>query len=219
MKTLSISNLVFVVGALSIIARSTSADLMIGVDGSTDIQFNPENAAPTITINIQNSSGSADLVVGWSLGLQVVPEAGAVGTLAIESATLPSSDYLFAGRSQGLSTSATFPTTSLMPIFDSDTQDGLVVSTFANLLSVTLNTTDAVGKFKVVAFGNKFNGTNITKVDGQDFPTVPLDNLAFENSFELASITVVPEPSPFVFLVLVGLIVWLKKSRTFMRGC
>lgn len=203
----NLSTVVFAVIAFA--CTSLSADLMVGVNGQAQMSYDTTSVSPTMTFNIQNGSESTDKVVGWSLGLQIVPDAGATGTLEFATASLPLADYLFDGRSGGLFPNSITASTDVGPVFDTDTSEGVIVPASANLLSVTFQSTDAKGTFKISIIGNEFNGSNVTEsVDGS-FPTVAFANVAFGSTLEVASITAIPEPTALLFVGLVACSGWL----------
>jgi hypothetical protein len=119
---------------------------------------------------------------------------------------LPATNYLFDGRSGGLQHTPDLPSPILMPIFDSNAQQGdLIVPSAANLITLTFRSTGAKGDFKVLAVGNAFNGSNYTLEKDGVYPTVAFDNVPFDGSVVLGRFTAVPEPSAFALVAFIGI--------------
>ncbi len=93
MKPLSLA--VLRVASLSFSARA--GDLTISGE---DLTWSGSGASPTFTVGIENNGVTdTDFLAGWSLGLNIAPETGAVGRLSFATASLPS-NYLWDGNSE-----------------------------------------------------------------------------------------------------------------------
>ena len=176
-----------------------------------DLTWNPlSDTSPTFVIGIANPDNLADPLFGWSLGLEIVPAAGAIGSLEFASATLPD-DYLLDGRSDGLVPPFSPPDTTIRPIADSDSEfTGIVVpASGKNLLALTFaGSPDIQGQFQILAVPELFTGSNWFSADfenAREFGNVPFDG----DPFVLGTVTIVPEPAgvPLAIAAFLTLIV------------
>lgn len=183
-----------------------------------DYVWNPIESSPTHIVGIENPSESPDLLFAWSLGLVITPDVSAMGSLEFASATLPS-DYLLAGRSEGLEPAFSGPATSIAPIGDTDSLfTGIVVPDAGkNLLATTfVASPDAKGLFYVSIVPDEFTGANWFSSDfenARDFDNVPFGG----GPVVIGSITIVPEPSTLLLigqlLVIMLLLSWRCRRR------
>jgi hypothetical protein len=108
------------------------------------LTWNGSGTSPTFTVGIENNGVTGtDYLAGWSLGLTIAPEAGAVGTLSFATASLPS-NYLLNGNSEVQSgfgfipSDPNLPATSILPIADVTLNGGVTVPNSGdNLLALT----------------------------------------------------------------------------------
>ncbi len=197
------------------LASYGQACLVVAIEGSDSILFDTRGPSPTTTIEVRNDGCFTDDLAGWSLGLQIVPDAGATGSLQFATAETPATNYVFGANGQGIN--PIVPSTSVMPSFDNHTGNGVAVPANANLLTLTFNSMDALGTFRIMAVGNEFTGTNVTPFDTGNFPTQPAGNVAFGSSVQLGSVTAVPEPSALLFGLVVVLCLVGKSSSLHSR--
>jgi hypothetical protein len=192
-STMRFGSSILLAAVLAVSPSSVASALSITGE---DLVWNQLDPSPIYIVGIQNLEASTDPLFAWSLGLEIVPDAGAVGTLQFDSATLPP-DYLLDGRSGGLTPALSGPTTSIAPIGDSDSDfTGIEVpSTGKNLLATTLVASpDAQGLFRIFAVGDPFTGSNWFSDDFEN--TRAFANVPFTGGpVEIGSITIVPEPS------------------------
>ena len=134
-----------------------------------NIQWNTSSPSPVMVFGIENTSSTTDKLYGWQLGLEIVPETGAKGTLLFNTATVPTS-YLLAGRSGGLDFGPAFsgfPIATIPVVGDTDSPGTglipgvLVPSTGKNLLQVDFDALPGTsGVFDIMAVPDLFNGSN-----------------------------------------------------------
>ena len=167
----------FVFSILLFAAASVSAHaggVGLSLTGTSVNWSSPSAASPTFLVGVLNpSGGEPDPVIGWSLGLAVAGAAGSVGTVQFATATQPVSNYLYSydsAGSVGISTTTTFPASSIGTISDIANDNGIAVpSAGANLLALTFTaTSNAYGVFDVFAvpYDGVSNGSYWT--DGND---------------------------------------------------
>jgi len=172
-------------------------------------------------VGIQNPGNVTSPVIGWQLGLTIVAQGGAAGTLDFASFA-PPSNYLFATDSGGMiRLSPALPFASII-VNDVATDNGVVVpATGDNLLALTFSITAGThGTFNIEAVGNATSGSGwIPNV--APFPTNAFDNVPFGNTpVTIGTVTVtpasvVPEPQSAVLLMsgLVTLLAWRRVRR------
>jgi len=170
-----------------------------------DIEWNPASPSPVMVFGIENTTSTTDKLYGWQLGLEIVPGAGATGSLRFNEATLPTS-YLLDGRSGGLVPSFSGPSATISVIGDTDSLfTGVTVpSSGKNLLHVDFDALPGTsGLFYVKAVPDLFNGSNWYSSDfnARDYANVPFGG----GSVTLGSINVVPEPSTIALLTTLSL--------------
>ena len=158
--------------------------------------------SPTLNLGINRTSADPqlDLLAGWSLRLEIVPDVGATGTLEFNSRGLPSVDYVLSGVSGGLGGSLSG--TDLFAFDEDVTTDGVVVSAIGeNLLEIDFSTPDgALGLFRIFATP----GLGDTQWSDASFTDQEFANLPFTGGpVEIGSVTAVPEPAS---LILCGLV-------------
>jgi len=175
-----------------------------------DIQWNPTTSSPVMVFGIENdTSPPTEKLYGWQLGLEIVPETGATGTLRFKTATVPDS-YVLEGLTSGPPPLAA-PAATIPVIGDADLVQFtgiLVPSSGKNLLQVDFDVLPGTsGLFYIKAVPDQFNGCNWYSSDfnARDFVNVPFGG----GAVSLGSVNVVPEPGTFVLLSAGGLIVVL----------
>jgi hypothetical protein len=167
---------------LAIVTPAKGGSLALGTGESLSWTPSTQPSSPTFTVSVENPGGAVtEQVIAWSLGLAIVPEAGASGTASFATATQPS-NYLFASDSSGISQS---PPTSPVQLLANDvaTDTGQVVpSTGANLLALTFSATaGAHGVFDIVAYGNSVAGSYWIP-NTATFPTTAFGNAPFASN-------------------------------------
>ena len=165
-----------------------------------DLQWNPLTDPPLLmTFGVENTTGTSDLLFAWQMGLEIIPDAAASGTLLFSSAMLPS-DYLLEGRSGGLTPAFTGPSTVLPVIGDTDSAfTGVAVPTSGkNLLAVAFDVDPGTsGLFYVRAVPDMFNGCAWFSDDfnAREFMNVPFGG----GSVVIGSVTVVGTTLDYVW--------------------
>jgi hypothetical protein len=167
-----------------------------------------------MVIGIDNTTGISDVLYGWQLGLEIVPQSGATGSLRFKTAALPDAAYLLDGRSDGLTPAFSGPADTIKIIGDTDSLfSGVSVPPSGkNLLQLDFDALPgSFGLFYIKAVPDLFNGCNWFSGDfsARDYVNVPFSG----GSVILGSVNVVPEPSLAV-LLLSGLSVLV--SRLFL---
>jgi len=205
----------------ALVAPARAGSLTISGSLQPPAAWDGTSASPTFTVAVQNPVGAVTVpVIGWSLGLSIVPEAGAVGTVSFASATVPA-NYLFATDSGGISIPP-LPATSILA-FDTATDNGVVVpATGDNLLALTFSATSGTsGKFQIEALGDPNTGSYWIPNDGvfaaTAFGNVPFGtNLVSLGVLTVTTAAVVPEPQSAVMLI--SALVTLLAYRCVRRG-
>jgi hypothetical protein len=185
-------------------ATARAADsirLPTGLNLNWNINSQP-SGSDFLVIPIANDSPSGSpILAGWDLNLEVVPEAGATGTLSIDSATVA-----FPGNNNVLSTangpaltvtpSGTPSTTVQLDALDTVQNSAEVVPSIANLVQLRFTSADAAGNFTLEAISNG-SATAWSDESG--------NNIAFTNEgsvINLGTVSVVPEPSSLLLAAL-----------------
>jgi hypothetical protein len=129
-----------------------------------DVLWDGVGSSPVFTVGIENTAGTTDPLLAWSLGLEIVPSGRAIGTVefgAIVDPTL-NTDYLLYDISSGLS-AVTLPATSIAPIGDnaSNFPTGVVVPASGKFLLQTtfVASSGASGIFDIVVHADEFSGS------------------------------------------------------------
>lgn len=223
------------VALLLLLPGSARADLLsVGAGSWSDVGTGTEtwnrgtspSGSLSITIPVLNgtSPGSQTATMfGWALGIEIVPQTGATGTLTISSLANPSNNALngnpgspssFVGNPSGPNTYTVISNTN------NNTVGSQVPSSGDNLVSFNVTSSNASGTFKIIAFNDSSNGySNWTYYNaangsdpnnGNDFAftnisatgSFPSNSPAF-STFTLGTINVlspaaVPEPGSIV---------------------
>jgi hypothetical protein len=144
-------------------------------------------------------------VAGWSLKLQIVPDSGATGSVSFLSASMPSQDYLFAGRSSGLIPPFCGPSQTINLISDMDAQFTGVTVPQAGMSLLQLQLTasaDATGQFNIEAVpGSDLSYWMYIDAIALEGVPVAFQNVPFTgNNVTLGSVTIptVPEPPTLI---------------------
>ncbi len=180
--------------------------------------------SPTFTVGIGNSNPSqSGLLFGWSLGLKIVAENGATGSIQFLTATIPTSNYILNNDSLGLTPALTLPSATIQTISDVNMNGtGVSVATSGdNLLSLTFKaSTGTTGVFQIEAIGDGITGSNWFSSDfmAQDYANVPFNTpgVVLGTVTIPAAMGAVPEPSTALLVLLAaGPMAWLaRRSRT-----
>lgn len=183
-----------------------------------DLSWNPADPSPVFTVGVENSDGTTDRMLAWSLGLEIVPTGGAVGNVQFAQFITPASpgSYLLDGDSAGVFTLASFPSTSIAPIGDNtNSATGVAIpATGKFLLQVNfLASSDALGTFDIFVHADEFTGAywNGLTLETESFLNVLLPS----GSTKIGQVTVVPEPATWLIAgqsVLVGAF-WVRRLR------
>jgi hypothetical protein len=199
-----------------VVASRPASSSTLDVSGG-DLLWNTDNTSPTMTFTISNQ-GTSDQLYGWQLGLVIVPD-GATGELQFDSASLPATDYLLEGRSDGLFPAFAGPddTISLIGDTDSDFSGIDVLAAWTPLLQVDfIASPDAVGRFNVALIPGEFNGAWYSS----DFSARPYGNASFTGGDQvIGSVTLVPEPRALMLLVIAGATLLLVNTRYRAQLC
>lgn len=191
-----------------------------------NLSWNPANPSPVFTVGVENSDATTDHLLAWSLGLEIVPAAGALGTVKFAGFIDPTSpsDYLLDGDSAGLLTLAAFPTTSIAPIGDNTVSaTGVPIpATGKFLLQVNfVASPDARGTFDIVVHADQFTGAYWSglSLEAQSFLNAPLPG----GSTKIGQLSVVPEPATWlmagqVALLGAGTLIWRRRVRPATQG-
>lgn len=175
--------------------------------------------SPTLNLDINRTSADPqlDLLAGWSLRLEIVPDVGATGTLEFNSRSLPSVDYVLSGVSGGLGGSLSG--TDLFAFDDDTTFDGVVVSAVGqNLLEIDFSTPDAAnGLFRLFATpGLGDSQWSDAGFNDQNFANLPFSGGAVELG-TVNVVTAIPEPGGLVLCGLAAGLALLARARSQRR--
>jgi RNA polymerase sigma-70 factor, ECF subfamily len=205
---------VLLVATLCVPARA--GDLTISGE---DQAWSGSGTSPAFTVGIENNGVTGtDFLAGWSLGLSISPESGAVGSLSFATASLPS-DYLLDGNSEVesglgfLPSNPSLPASSILPIGDVTNSGGVTVpSSGDNLLALSFVTGPGTtsGVFDILAVTNPQLTLSYWTENNSSFTSVAFGN--FTTGTEpvlLGTVTIgvaaAPEPNSAV-IVLDGLL-------------
>ncbi|HEY5312456.1 MAG TPA: hypothetical protein VIK18_08040, partial [Pirellulales bacterium] len=151
-----------------LLAGTARADLLsVGAGSWSDVLTGTETwnrgAAPSGSLSIAipvlngTSAGSQTATMfGWALGIEIIPEAGASGTLTVSSLANPSNNALTGSPGNP----SAFVGSDYVTISNTNnnTVGSQVPTSGDNLVSFNLTSTNAVGTFKIVAFNDASNG-------------------------------------------------------------
>jgi hypothetical protein len=178
------------------------------------MSWNPAvEPSPAHLVSISNPTASPDLLVAWQIGLRIVGAVDAVGTVEFSSLATPP-NYLFAGRSQGLTPAVSLPTDDIFTVGDNDLLSGIAVPPGpVGLLSLEFVVSPgASGTFLIEAVGGEFRSIWVS----DDFLGRDYTNLPSDSSLVLGTLTIVPEPHGTVLLA-VGALLWAVVRRATCR--
>ncbi|MFI5001170.1 MAG: hypothetical protein ACHQK9_14940 [Reyranellales bacterium] len=176
-----------------------------------NLSWGGSGVSPTFTVGIENlTSPATDQLFAWQLGLLIVPEASATGTLKFLTATLPS-NYVLAGKTTtGLLPAFSGPSTSISPFIGDATSDptGVVVPASGdNLLAVTFTaSSNAKGFFDIFAVPLVVPGAPAStwfdqNFNQRDFANVPSTG----GNVQIGTMDIgqasIPEPQSVVLLI------------------
>jgi len=194
-------------------ARGDSLTISAG-----NLDWNGIGSSPTYTIGIQNPTSTAQVLYAWQLGLAIVPEAGATGSLEFASATVPGNNYVLASiepNTTGLLPVFSGPSTSISLIGDASSANqgvSLAAGSSYDLLSLTFVGSRARGVFDIEAMP-------VGLASGSGWYSSNFNAQGFANA-NLGPVTVgqasIPEPQSVV-LLLSGLLTLLA-CRLVRRG-
>jgi hypothetical protein len=190
-----------------------AAGLSLGT--GENLTWNLADPSPTFNVSVLNPGGAVtDPVIAWQLGLAIVPEGGATGTVSIGNFSAPV-DYLLAGDSSGISEGSPGPMSPVQHLYTDVANDSgvPVPSSGANLLAITFSQITATGVFDIVTYGDSVEGSYWISGNDQTFTPQAFDNVPFPpNGFPgepvlLGTLTIqgaaVPEPHS-AFLIACG---------------
>lgn len=185
---------------LSVVASSS-----FGAGSTTQLQLQIEGD-PALTTQ----------VLGWQASLMIEPQSGSTGRVFFSGASIPSQDYLLGVNGQGLSGVPTSPEIQIT-LFDADTSNplegGIIgVGEILRLADIEIDSTsDATGEFEIsiidqgpIAPSTRSYRTQWTNGAIED---VQFGNAARNSnpvSLATISVTAVPEPSSFTFLLILA---------------
>ncbi len=185
------------------------ADLYLNAIGdlSWDRVQNPTGPSPFLIGVSSNSDAPFDNKLNaFNIGIRILPTAGALGTISIQSVTIPNSNAVFTSF-------AVSP--SLVSVQDFQVINGenavfenvMIPATGRSLFQAQLFSPNSLaqGKFEIYAERETTNYFTTTTFDGAKFQNVPLNGVA--NGVYLGSLTVtaVPEPSSLLVAILAGI--------------
>jgi hypothetical protein len=191
--------------------------------------------SPSFVIPIQNTLNTTNSFNGWSLALEIVPEAGASGTVTINAATNPSGNALSAPDNPSNPLPALTDSIgghgTFYEITNSNTNTVDNVGT-GNIVSLTFATTNsATGVFDLVAINNSdsggFGDPLSTSYNNHNFTTGGANSLySFSNvpfptsaggvllgTINISGPTGVPEPGSFALAMISSVSLYLYRGR------
>ncbi len=218
-----------------VVAPATEADFLT-LTGTSETWSSPlSNPSPTFTVGVYDTTvtGTSQIpLFGWTLGLEIVPESGAVGTVDFATATIPTTNYLLGANSLGLLPAPTLPATTIPTIADADGDPVgsgvLVPTTGANLLALTFSASGgAQGVFDILATPYDTSTNTPTSGDGSSWGDANANQYNYSNFSPTAPVPVVlgtltipavmsavPEPgSALLVLLAAGPMAWFVRRR------
>lgn len=217
----------FVVVLLITTTAQASFDVTIQTDSPVGsmppLTINPGTTSGPMTVSIFSGGDPPDLpkdqLTGWQTSLEIVPVGGATGTVTFNSATMPTSNYIFtAAANPGINTN-NMGNTLLAFSSNGNFEAVTVPTTPTNLLRLDFNASnDAVGTFHVIALDGPFqtewnDNASINAV--RMFANLPGTGAGVA----IGEITVVPEPSAFLFMMIpLGVVVAVKRFRQLSKS-
>lgn len=165
-----------------------------------------QGSTGSLDLVIDNTGSSATFVNAFGVGVQLVADAGATGTLSLTTvgtpltASLLSDDPVFSAQPSTLSAATTAGGTDYIQLFganNSSFEDSLSTAAVANLIAITFTATgDALGTWTL--YGVNQSGSSVSYVanyngDQTDFTNLPTVD---DTSVALATITIVAAPVP-----------------------
>ncbi len=166
-------------------------------------------ASPSINFgaNIDGNIAVSNTLNSYNLGLRIVPQVGATGTIAFTTATASTSSSIFTAF-DNLNTTQPAPGVTAVTGINTGRAD-LVLAGPRNLFAIQVTTANnAVGKFDIFAvpeFSNYFTSTNF---DGLKYANAPVGPDLLLGTIV---ITAVPEPGAIVLFTLP--MAWLTFAR------
>ncbi len=201
------------VALVILMCGSSSADVML-VDSNppgTPLIMSAGTTSGPMLISVVSDNFPADLMAAWSFKLQILPDAGATGTLTFQdpSTGTPAnpSNYIFDGNGLGIAAVNGANTLSANDFYDPTIGPGATVpgTPGANLLQLDfLASSNASGLFGIYALegaaSTQWTDGNLTT---QFFTNVP-DGTGMVRIGEVLIPQEVPEPSSLILLGLAG---------------
>lgn len=200
------------------VCTATLCAVMIAIGGRVPVQAGLVLGSETIALQFtQGLSGSLDLSVSntgsssvfannfW-IGVQLVADAGATGSLSLSGVAAPTTGSLlsdgptFSASDQSLSAATTVGGTDYMQLLganNSNFDDELVATAIGRLIAITFTASgDALGNWTL--YGVNQSSSSVSYVansngDQTDFTNVPATD---DTAVALATITILPAPVP-----------------------
>ena len=169
---------------------------------SQDLSWSPTTEpSPQLFIEINNDTGTEDLLLAWELMLEIVPDENATGTVEFMSAGEPL-DYLFPSGSTGIAPEFIGPSDTIGPLGDAYFL-GVIVPARPepgrNLLQIDfVASPDAAGEFDIFVVADEQGSSSWYSSDFA--PRVYLDMPFGGEPVNVGSVWVVSEPSSIVLL-------------------
>lgn len=191
----------FTLIALFLANVASGGDLSIS---GQDLSWSPTTEpSPRLFIEINNDTGTGDLLLAWELTLEIVPDVNATGSVQFMSASKPP-DYLFPDGSTGIGPPFSGPSDTIGPLGDGYFLGVIVPSDPSpgrNLVQVDfVASSDADGGFDILAVPDEHGSSSWYSSDFA--PRAYLEIPFGGGPVNVGSVLIVSEPSSVVLLAL-----------------